>query len=88
MDLRIDQELPLVFGARARGYIKVYNFLNMLNDSWGVQYDNEFFSQEVVNMSLDASNRFVFNSFRPDTINDLRENASLYEVRMGIQIEF
>ncbi|MEQ8313101.1 MAG: carboxypeptidase regulatory-like domain-containing protein [Gammaproteobacteria bacterium] len=88
MDLRIDQELPLFFGARARGYIKVYNFLNMLNDSWGVQYDNEFFSQEVVNMSLDASNRFVFNSFRPDTINDLRENASLYEVRMGIQIEF
>ncbi len=88
MDLRIDQELPLFFGARARAYLKVYNFLNMLNDSWGVQYDNEFFSQEVVNMSLDDQNRYVFNSFRPDTINDLRENASLYEVRLGIQIEF
>ena len=88
MDLRIDQEIPFFFGSNARAYIKVYNFLNMINDSWGVQYDNEFFSQEVVNMSLDAQNRYVFNSFRPDTINDLRENASLYEVRMGIQFEF
>ena len=88
VDLRIDQEIPFFFGSRARAYLKVYNLLNMLNDEWGLQYDNEFFAQEVVNMNLDAQNRFVFNSYRPDTINDLRENASLYEVRMGIQIEF
>jgi hypothetical protein len=88
MDLRIDQELPLLFGSRARAYLKVYNLLNLLNDEWGVQYDNEFFSQEVVGMSLDANNRYVYESFRPDTITDLRENASLYEIRLGIQIEF
>jgi len=88
MDLRIDQELPLLFGSRARAYLKVYNLLNLLNDEWGVQYDNEFFSQEVAGMSLDANNRYVYESFRPDTITDLRENASLYEIRLGIQIEF
>ncbi len=88
VDFRIDQELPLVFGARARAYLKVYNFLNMLNESWGVQYDNEFFSQQVLTSSVDAQGRYVFESFRPDTITDLRENASLYEVRLGIQIEF
>ena len=88
MDLRIDQEIPFFFGTRARAYLKVYNLLNMLNDEWGVQYDAEFFSQEVVDMSLDPQNRYVYNSFDPDTINDLRENATLYEVRMGIQFEF
>ena len=88
MDLRIDQEIPFFFGSRARAYLKVYNLLNLLNDEWGVQYDAEFFSQEVVNMSLDAQNRYVFNSFTNDTIDDLRENATLYEVRMGLQIEF
>ncbi len=88
MDLRIDQEIPFFFGSRARAYLKVYNMLNLLNDEWGVQYDAEFFSQEVVDMSLDAQNRFVFNEFDGDTINDLRENASLYEIRLGLQIEF
>ena len=88
LDFRIDQELPLVFGSRARAYLKVYNLLNLLNDEWGVQYDAEFFSQEVLDMSLDGQGRYVFNEFDPDTITDLRENASLYEIRMGIQIEF
>ncbi len=88
MDLRIDQEIPFFFGTRARAYLKVYNMLNLINDEWGVQVDAEFFSQEVVDMSLDSMNRYVFNEFTPDTINDLRENASLYEIRMGIQFEF
>ena len=88
MDLRIDQEIPFFFGSRARAYLKVYNMLNLLNDEWGVQYDAEFSPREVVDMSLDAQNRFVFNEFNPDTINDLREQSSLYEIRFGLQIEF
>lgn len=88
MDLRIDQELPLFFGTSARAYLKIYNVLNMLNDEWGVQYDAEFFSQEVLTSSIDDMGRYVFEEFDAGNITDLRENASLYEIRMGIQFEF
>jgi hypothetical protein len=88
LDLRIDQELPLMFGTRARAYLKIYNVLNMLNDEWGVQYDNEFFAQEVLTTSIDNQGRYVFEEFDYRSITDLRENASLYEIRLGIQFEF
>ena len=88
LDFRIDQELPLVFGTQARAYLKVYNVLNMLNDSWGRQSDAFFFNQQVVAASLDAQNRYVFEDFRDRGLTDLRENATLYEIRMGIQFEF
>ncbi len=88
MDIRIDQELPLFFGTSARAYLKIYNVLNMLNDEWGVQYDNEFFAQPVVTSSIDSQGRYVYESFSNRNITDLRENASLYEVRLGVQFEF
>jgi hypothetical protein len=88
VDFRIDQELPLLFGTQARAYLKVYNLLNMLNDSWGRQSDAYFFNQQVVTASLDDQNRYVFEDFRNRGLTDLRENATLYEIRMGIQFEF
>ena len=36
----------------------------------------------------DAQNRYVFEDFRNRGLADLRENATLYETRMGIQFEF
>jgi hypothetical protein len=88
VDFRIDQELPLIFGTQARAYLKIYNVLNMLNDSWGRQSDAFFFNQQVVTASLDSQNRYVFEDFRNRGLTDLRENATLYEIRMGIQFEF
>ena len=88
MDLRIDQELPLFFGTQARAYLKIYNVLNMLNDSWGRQYDSYFYSQAVVTSSVDGDGRYVFENFRNRGLTDLRENASLYEIRLGVQFEF
>lgn len=44
--------LPLLFGTRARAYLKIYNVLNMFNDDWGVQNDAQFFSQEVMAVSI------------------------------------
>jgi len=88
MDLRVDQELPLFFGTRARAYLKIYNVLNLLNDEWGRQYDAQFFNQEVVDMELDSQGRYVFNEFDFNNVTDLRENASLYEILLGLQFEF
>ena len=35
----------------------------------------------------DAQNRYVFEDFRNRDLADLRENATLYQTRMGIQFE-
>ena len=89
MDVRVDQELPAFFGeAKGRVYFKVYNFLNMLNEGWGLQYDAEFFAQEVVDADIDANGRYEYNSFNQRDINNLRQNASLWEARLGIEFEF
>ncbi len=88
LDLRIDQQLPLLFGARARGWIKIYNLLNMIDDELGLQYDGQFFSQQVVTSSLNDRGQYVFERFRDRNITDLLEQRSLWELRLGIQFEF
>lgn len=88
LDLRIDQQLPLLFGARARGWIKIYNLLNMIDDDLGLQYDGQFFSQQVVTSSLNDRGQYVFERFRDRNITDLLEQRSLWELRVGIQFEF
>ncbi|MEL7046667.1 MAG: hypothetical protein AAGL66_16885, partial [Pseudomonadota bacterium] len=62
--------------------------LNMLNDDWGVQTRAQFFSQEVVDMTLDDQGRYVFERFTARDINDVREERSLWEVRAGFSIRF
>ena len=88
LDLRIDQQLPLLFGARARGWIKIYNLLNMIDDDLGLQYDGQFFSQQVVTSSLNDRGQYVFERFRDRNVTDLLEQRSLWELRVGIQFEF
>ena len=90
LDLRLDQEVPLFFAdSKARVYVKIYNFLNMLNDEWGLQYDNEFFTPQVVNSTLNAQGQYVFQQFNNNgNISDLLESRSLWEMRLGLQFEF
>ena len=89
MDLRLDQELPAFFdGAKARLYVKVYNFLNMINDEWGHQYDAQFFSPDVVTQSVNAQGQYVFERFNNLSVSDLQETQSLWQVRLGVQLEF
>ncbi len=88
IDLRIDQQLPLLFGARARGWIKIYNLLNMIDDGLGLQYDSQFYSQQVVVSSLNDRGQYVFERFADRDISDLLEQRSLWELRLGVQFEF
>lgn len=89
MDLRIDQELPTFLGnSNGRVYMKMYNVLNMLDDSWGVQYDAQFFSQQVVEMSVNDAGQYVYESFRNRSLTDPLEIRSLWEVIVGVQFEF
>jgi len=89
LDLRLDQEIPLFFGdSRARVYLKIYNFMNLLDEEWGLQYDSEFFSRDVVTSSINAQGQYVYSNFNNRSVTDLRETDSLWEMRFGLQFEF
>lgn len=89
-DVRISQEIPtFVDGVRGSVFLKMYNFGNFLNDDWGWVNDGQFFSQQVVYGSIDgATGQFVYESFRERDINYFRQQNSLWELRIGVDINF
>ena len=88
-DLRLDQEIPLFRDdLKARAFLKIYNVGNLLNSSWGRQYDAPFFSQEVVESSIDSQGRYVYEDFSAAEATEIDEFASLWEMRMGFEINF
>ena len=88
-DLRIDQEIPLFFDdLKARAFFKIYNFTNMLSDDWGRQNDARFDSASVVNVSLDPSGAYYFESFSPQAVNEQQDISSVWEMRLGVDINF
>lgn len=89
LDVRFDQQIPGFFdGVKGNVYVKVYNFLNLLNDEWGHQYDAEFFSVQVVDSSVDDAGRYVYEEFYGGSITDLLEQSSLWEARLGVEFSF
>ena len=94
VDLRIDQEFPLfVENLKGRVFMKIYNLGNLLNDDWGRQYDAPFASIRVVDGDYDPSGNggvgvFNYDEFNPGDPTDLQTFRSLWEIRMGIEINF
>ncbi len=88
-DLRIDQELPsFIDDTYGKLYLKIYNVGNLLNSNWGKITDGQFFSQQVIDSSVDAQGRYVFEEFNGGDINDVQEDRSLWEARLGIEFRF
>jgi outer membrane receptor for ferrienterochelin and colicin len=90
IDIRIDQDFPTFLnGTRGRLFLKLYNFGNFLSSDWGHVKDAEFFSRDVIDADVDdVTGQFIFNSFTGKSIVDLREQRSLWEARLGIDIFF
>jgi hypothetical protein len=87
-DLRIDQDVNLFGNTKGVVYAKIYNVANLLNSDWGKINDAQFFSQQVVSSSLDDQGRYVFERFTSRDINDLQEERSLWEIRLGLSVRF
>ena len=88
-DLRIDQEIPTFFGGtKGRLFMKIYNLANLIDDSWGHVNDAQFFSVQVVNSSVNEAGQYVFERFNNRTINNLLENRSLWDIRVGFEFNF
>lgn len=89
IDVRVDQEIPtFIDGVSGVAFLKIYNFGNFLNDDWGKVYDATFFSQDVVDVSINDSGQFVYENFGDRDINQLVTNRSLWELRMGVEVRF
>ncbi|GLS25891.1 carboxypeptidase regulatory-like domain-containing protein [Marinibactrum halimedae] len=88
-NLRLEQELPtFIDDTYGSVYLKVYNLGNLLNDEWGHQNDAAFFSQEIVDVSVNDNGQYVFNSFSERDPNDFDEQASLWEIQVGARFMF
>ncbi|MEL7450258.1 MAG: TonB-dependent receptor [Pseudomonadota bacterium] len=89
LDMRIDQEFPFFADMKAVGYLKIYNVLNLLSSDLGVQTSPQFFSVQLVDSSVDDEGRYVFESFNDGRdINDIQEERSLWEMRLGFSLQF
>ncbi|MDH3613340.1 MAG: carboxypeptidase regulatory-like domain-containing protein [Gammaproteobacteria bacterium] len=89
-DLRIDQEIPLgVDDLKARAYLKIYNFSNLLNDDWGRQYDASFFTVDVVDVAgLTPEGAYIYEDFSARSLSELQSTRSLWEMRLGLEVNF
>ena len=96
IDLRIDQDIPTFMeGTRGRIFFKLYNVANFLSSDWGAVKDAEFFTQQAVIAQVDGTTgQYIFEEFNNDdgneipSIVDLREQRSLWEARLGLDIFF
>jgi hypothetical protein len=90
LDLRIDQEIPLGMPElKGRIFMKIYNFTNLLNDEWGWQYDSEFFSRDVVDVSgLGPNGEYIYEDFSARSPTTRDSFRSLWEIRLGLDIRF
>lgn len=87
-DFRVDQEIPFFGDMKGRLFLKIYNLGNMLNDEWGHVNDAQFFSVQAVNSTVNDDGQYVFERFNNRTIEDLLEQRSLWEARLGLQFDF
>ena len=87
-DFRLSQEVSLPADLVGRLYVKIYNIGNMINDDWGKITDAVFFTPQVVDASLDGQGRFVFEEFSDRSIERTIVNRSLWEARIGFDIQF
>lgn len=87
-DLRINQELPFIKTSKARLYVKIYNVGNLISDKWGHVNDAQFFTQAAVRGGVDDDGRYSYSRFEGGNVNYLRENRSLWDIRLGLEILF
>lgn len=88
VDLRIDQDLPMIAGIKPKVFLKINNVLNLLNDDWGGQYDAPFIGEQVVESSVNDSGQFVYENFRGANTTDTLDDFSVWQARVGIEFKF
>ncbi len=89
-DLKVEQEFPLPLNGKAKAFLLVENIGNLLNDEWGVLREGSFpRAIPIVDASYDNdAGQYTFNRFLDATVEGRATDASLWEVRAGVRIDF
>jgi hypothetical protein len=93
VNIGLEQELPVTGGSdRLIAVMDIYNFLNLLNPSWGAYTSPNFYqAYEAVDASI-VGGKYQFNAFK--TQQQLNANfttqrtSSTFQVQLGIRYEF
>ncbi len=90
VDIRIDQDIPtFIEGTRGRLFFKLYNLTNFLSSDWGIVYDAQFFSTEIIEANVDpVTGQLEYEDYNARSIVDVREQRSLWEARLGFDLFF
>ena len=97
-DVKISQELPGFNSEhRVKAYFIIENFLNLLNDDWGVLYERSFpRNADIVDATLldtagtpadFSDDQYLFREFFPETQRRVT-SPSLWAARLGITYRF
>lgn len=92
LDIRIQQEIPFFADSKAKLYIDIENFLNLLDSDWGTKsYINTTdiaSAVGVVDATIDtATNTYIYQNFTPvERLPDTFD--SLYRIQLGIRADF
>ena len=90
LDIRIQQEIPFFANSKAKIYLDIENFLNMMNDDWGaknyIDTTDILSAVAVVNAEV-SGGQYVYSNFqKPETTPDTWD--SLYRIQLGIRVDF
>lgn len=89
MDFLFTQEIfSGLWNTRGKIFFKIYNLTNLLNDSWGKVEQGQFFPLQVVSNDINDDGQYVFQSFDPQFVGEINEQRSLWEARIGFEVNF
>jgi len=91
IDLKISQELPsFVDGHKFSAFVMIENLGNLIDDDWGVFNEQTFpHVQQLVAMTRNATtNQYNYNTFFSPAPLSRVTDASVWEVRLGINYSF
>ena len=89
-DIRISQDFPgFTKGHTSQAFLIIENFGNLLNDEWGVLYETSFpRSQPAVQASINEQGQYVYEAFLDPAGQTRVGDASLWNIRIGINYRF
>ena len=87
-DFKIEQEFAgFADGHKASAFFVIENLTNFLNDDWGVLEQGSQL-QGAVAASVNDANQYVFQEFTNPATQSRQNDASLWEMRIGVTYDF
>jgi len=89
-DLKIEQSFPLPRNLSGKAFLIIENLANFLNDEWGIQREIGFpRAVRAVDASYDdETHLYTFNNFLEIDEEGRSTGASLWNMRIGVKVNF